>query len=307
MPKIHVERNVRIDAPVEKVYRTVNDFNHWTAWSPWLILEPEATVKVADDTKFYEWEGKRIGSGNMQVTDEKPYSRIDYDLTFLKPWKSTAKVRFEMHGHGDHSHVSWHMDSSLPFFMFWMKKSMEAFIGMDFQRGLNLLKDYVEDDKVHSNLEFAGTQNFPGVNYVGIRTACGMDSLSSNMKNDFSHLEKFLSDHSDKVSGNAFSIYHKWDMVNNEVEYTSAIPVNGLNVALPQGMVSGNIPATSVHTVKHIGPYHHLGNAWSAQYNMQRSKAFKLNKKIDPFEVYVNMPGEVADDELITEIHFPVK
>ena len=31
--------------------------------------------------------------------------------------------------------------------------------------------------------------------------------------------------HSGLVAGNAFSIYHKWDVVKNLVEYTAAFPV----------------------------------------------------------------------------------
>jgi len=302
---MNVERTIRIDAPVEKVYRTVNDFNHWTAWSPWLIMEPNAKVNVSDDAKFYEWDGKQVGSGNMKVTEEKPYASVDYDLTFLKPWKSTAKVRFEMHGHGDHSHVTWYMDSSLPFFMFWMKKSMEAYVGMDYERGLMLLKDYVEDDQVHSKLEFKGIGNYPGCKYVGIRTQCNSDSLSNNMKNDFDRLWKVVGE--DGASNNAFSIYHKWDMVKNIIEYTAGIPVDQVPDDMPSDIITGNIPSTPVHTIRHTGPYSHLGNAWSTQYNYHRGKVFKMNKKIDPFEVYVNNPAEAKANELITDIHFPCK
>jgi effector-binding domain-containing protein len=39
---------------------------------------------------------------------------------------------------------------------------------------------------------------------------------------------------------------------------------------------------------------------------MQRGKEFKHRKGIDPFEVYMNMPGQVSDEQLVTEIHFPV-
>lgn len=305
MPKLNIERKIIINAPVEKVYRTVNDFNHWTAWSPWLIMDPEAKVKVADDAKYYSWEGQHVGSGEMKITQEKPYESVDYDLTFLKPWKSTAKVRFEMYGHGDHSHVAWYMDGSLPFFMFWMKRQMEAFVGMDYERGLQLLKDYVEDDKVHSKLEFRGIESYEGCKYVGIRTDCTSESLSSNMRNDMERLWAFMGERQDMVAGPAFSIYHKWDMVNNKIEYTSGIPVKNVPENLPAGCIEGTIPATPVHTIRHTGPYQHLGNAWSAQYNYHRGKAFKMNKKIHPFEVYVNTPGEVPDVELITDIKFP--
>jgi effector-binding domain-containing protein len=39
---------------------------------------------------------------------------------------------------------------------------------------------------------------------------------------------------------------------------------------------------------------------------MQRNKEFKYRKGIDPFEVYLNMPGEVPNEQLVTEINFPV-
>ncbi len=307
MPKMHIKKSVTIDAPVEKVYTTLNDFNHWTAWSPWLIMEPEAKVKVADDAKSYEWNGDRVGSGNMHVTNEDENKSIDYDLTFLKPWKSTAKVRFELLGKGEQTEVSWFMDSSLPFFMFWMKKMMEAFVGMDYERGLAMLKDYVEDGEVHSKLDFKGTSSYQGCKYIGIKTACTIDTVGPSMQEDFGKLSKFMDDHKDLISGPAFSIYHKWDMVKRTVEYTSGIPVSAVPDNLPSGIISGEIPATQVYTLGHIGPYAHLGNAWTTLYNMERGKTFKTNKKIHPFETYLNMPGEVPDNELITEVHFPVK
>ena len=34
---------------------------------------------------------------------------------------------------------------------------------------------------------------------------------------------------------------------------------------------------------------------------------FKLNKKIDPFETYISDPEEVPEEQLVTEVHFPIK
>jgi effector-binding domain-containing protein len=268
-------------------------------------MDPKAKVDISDDAKYYEWSGDRVGSGNMKITDEKPYASVDYDLTFLKPWKSKAKVRFEMHGHGDHSHVTWTMDSSLPFFMFWMKKSMEGYVGMDYERGLLMLKDYVEHDKVLSKLEFPGIKDFEGCKFVGIRTQSNSNSMNTNMNNDFERLWNSVGQ--DGAAGDAFTIYHKWDMMRDDIRYTACIPVKEIPGDLPKDMITGEIPHTSVHTIRHVGPYSHLGNAWSAQYNYHRGKVFKVNKKLDPFEVYLNSPGEVSDEELITDIHFPVK
>lgn len=307
MPKMHIDKSTTINAPVEKIYNKLGDFNHWRIWSPWLIQEPEAKVTVSNDAKSYSWEGDRIGSGNMKITAESTNRSIDYDLNFLKPWKSSAKVRFELVSKNGRTKVTWLMDSSLPIFLFWMKKMMTAFVGMDYERGLAMLKDYIEDGKVHSKLDFKGTSNYPGHTYIGIRTDCTMETLGNQMKEDFDKIWSLMDDHKDLVADNAFSIYHKWDMVHDKISYTSGVPVKSIPSELPAGMISGEIPETKVHTVRHTGPYAHLGNAWSTQYNMRRSKAFKMNKNIDPFETYVNVPGEVPDNELITEVHFAIK
>ena len=307
MPKIQVKRSVLINSPADKVYQVICDFNHWTSWSPWLIMEPEAKVEVAEDAKSYSWEGSRVGSGKMKISDEKENQELKIDLNFLKPWKSYAAVKFELNPKADQTELTWYMDSSLPFFMFWMKKQMEAYVGNDYERGLALLKDYVEDDKVHSELSFEGVSVFKGCKYVGVKTSCSIDSIGAAMEKDFEKLWGVMKDNSELVAGNGFSMYHKWDFVSGKAQYTSGIPVLKVPENLPSGFISGEIPETKVHTVSHTGPYGHLGNAWSTQYNMQRNKEFKLNKKIHPFEVYRNNPNDVSEHELITDIHFPVK
>lgn len=307
MPKTHVSKSKEISAPIDKVFSTLSDFNHWMPWSPWQLCEPEARVKVAEDTKYYEWEGKRLGSGNMSITNESPHTSIDYDLTFLKPWKSKAKVRFELEPTSEGTRATWIMDSSLPFFMFWMKKSMEAFIGIDFDRGLNMLKEYVEEGKVKSKLEFIGRGSYPGCQYIGIRRDCSVSEVGKMMSGDFHKLTDYFSDNEENIASEPFSIYHKWEPVKQTVSYTAGFPVKTLPDNLPSEMISGAIPATDTYTLRHVGPYLHLGNAWSTLMTMQRAKEFKPKKGFHPFETYVNMPGEVPDTELITDIHFGVK
>jgi len=308
MPKIHVNKSIELNVPVDKVYKIVNDFNHWNAWSPWIIMEPETKLDIAEGGKYYSWDGKRIGTGNMTITNEKENEWVEYDLVFLTPWKSKAKVRFEMKSLGENkTQVNWIMDSSLPFFMFFMKKMMTGFIGMDFQRGLFLLKDYAEDGKVHSKMDFKGKNSYDGCSYVGIKRQCGMDELSEKMSADFTQLHSYAEKNKDNLSGVPFSMYHKWDMANGKVTYTSGIPVEDNSGELPDGMIKGEIPQTPVYTVKHTGPYQHLGNAWSTLMNMKQAKTFKQNKAIHPFETYVTEPGKVPENELVTEVHFPVK
>lgn len=305
MPKFQVTKSQLIKAPKEKVYDNIRNLQKWTAWSPWLILDPESKVTVTDDNTSYSWEGKRMGSGKMTVVDEKTNEWIKYDLLFLTPFKSQADIRFALKQSGANTEVTWHMESRLPFFLFFMKKIMTAFLGMDFQRGLYLLKDYCEDGKIHSRLDFKGISTHPGCEYVGIKTTCAMDDVNVQMTEDFTRLMESLAP--DLIIGEPFSIYHKWDIVKGLVTYTSSVPVKNKPAALPDGVTYGQLPATSVYTLRHTGPYLHLGNAWSALNSMQRNKEFKVNKKIHAFETYVNEPSTTPDSELITDVHFPVK
>ena len=307
MPKLNINRSITIEAPADKIFKVLNHFETWSPWSPWLIMEPEATVDVREDGKFYSWQGKRIGEGQMAITNEVENKSIDYDLEFLKPWKSKAKVRFEFAEDGEQTKVTWYMDSALPFFLFWMKKMTTAYISMDYDRGLNMLKDYVENGTVPSKIGFDGDTNFPGYKYVGVKTTCSMEDIGPKMGTDFGKLNKWFSDHGIQPADVPFSMYHKWDMVNKKVEYTSGFPVKDYPENLSGDFVKGEIPQLKTYSLTHTGPYRHLGNAWSTGYNMHQSKAFKMNKSVAAFETYPSDPAKVAEDDIVTKIYFPIK
>src|SRR5690606_28622253 len=163
--------------------------------------------------------------------------------------KSTSKVWFGLKPEGDQTRLTWSMEGSLPFFLFWMKKMMTAYIGMDYVRGLTMLKDYVETGSVPTKLEFKGIEDFKGCYYVGIRSACDLDVIQTKMSEDFRRLELWVNENRSLVTAAPFSIYHKWDMVKRKVEYTGAYPVSQAITGLPSGLISGAIPATKVNTI----------------------------------------------------------
>ncbi len=70
MPKTYVEKSININASIDKIKSVLTDFNHWQPWSPWLNLEPEAKVSVSANSKKQEWDGKRIGAGEMILREE---------------------------------------------------------------------------------------------------------------------------------------------------------------------------------------------------------------------------------------------
>ena len=308
MPKFQIIKTIQIHKKADAVFKYINDFHFWPKWSPWLIVEPQTHVEVQQDGKYFSWEGKITGSGAMRIEEEQENKALLCDLQFFKPWKSKAKTTFHLTEDKGTTEVTWKMDSQLPFFLFWMKKSMEIFIGMDYERGLKLLKNLCEDGKVHSQLEFRNLESLPEMPYIGIETPCRLCELGPKMATDFGTLMAYIEEnYADLKAGDSFTIYHDFNPVKDHARYTAAFPVHRLPESLEPPFISGVIPELKAHVVRHRGPYEHLGNAWSAQLMYQRAKVFKLNKKIPAFEIYRNSPLDTAPNDLITDIFFAVK
>jgi len=103
MPAFHVTASTHINRPIDEVRRVIADFNSWPVWSPWLRMEPSATVECHGDpgqlNHGYRWEGEKVGAGEMSwraLSDEQ----LQANLTFLKPFKSKANVGFNLTSHG---------------------------------------------------------------------------------------------------------------------------------------------------------------------------------------------------------------
>jgi len=301
MPKFHIERSVDINAPATKTRDAIQDYHQWEIWSPWLCMEPGAKLDFegtkATTGHAYSWEGDMVGAGRMELAGIEGNSD-HMDLTFIKPFKSTAKVRFETTSiDQNNTRVTWHMDSGLPFFMFFMVGTMKSMIGMDYERGLKLLKEYVETGAVTSKTEIVGVVDVPATHYAGVSASSQLQSISESMEETFAKVEALTDGKTtQEIAG---SIYHTMNIKSQHCEYTAFAPVN-------ESDATGSIPDCRALKVIHTGSYQHLGNAWSTINNYQRHKKMKKNKRVPPFEFYMNNPQKVAAKDLVTEIYLPV-
>lgn len=307
MPKFAVQKSILIDASPEAVFEKISHFKHWITWSPWHILEPDSKWEVSEDGTYYSWEGKRLGSGNMTITEARPNSFLGYRLQFLKPHKSVSNDNFTLEETHEGTMVTWNMHSSLPFFLFFLVKFMEAAIGMDFVRGLNMLKDYVETGSVPSQLTFQGETLLKGFSWVGKKNSCKLKEVGPIMENDYKELEAWFAKRESLVAGPPVAFYPKMEVVSQQMTFVSALPVNEIPADLPEGWESGTVSDMKTWVIVHKGPYKHLGNPWSALSSIGRSKTARFSKKQAPFERYLNDPRATPEHELLTELHFPLK
>jgi len=310
MPRFHVQRSIEINAPAERVFEVTSDYGQWTRWSPWLCTEPDANVTVSDNANsvgsVYAWSGDLVGAGEIEHKQLVSPKSIDDEIRFTKPFKSTSQVKFEIEPTDSGSQITWHMDGSLPWFMFWMTSKMDTFIGMDYDRGLRMLKELIETGNVSSKTDIVGKQTMGPFQVVGVRRTCAVKDVGQSMGEAFPEARRLADEHGLPAGGESVSVYHRFDMKNQTFEYTSGFMTTEPIQSAPAGLETWGLPAIECLRVDHIGCYSHLGNAWSAANTFARYKKLKQSK-IGAFELYKNSPEHVAPAELLTEVYLPLR
>lgn len=245
----------------------------------------------------------------MRISEKSDkHDYLSAELEFIKPWKSKSMIYFHLIEKSEGTELTWTMKGGLPFFLFWMKKSMEVFIGEDYRRGLGLLKDWIETGKTNSKIDFLGIQELEAFDFIGVKRKCTTSEMGKCMEEDFTNLLTECHQKWDKlISGLPFSIYHKFDMVRDKAVYVAAVPMISVPDDLSSHMVSGKRPAMKTYSLVHLGPYRHIANGWAALIMHMRAKKFKPSKKFPPMEIYLNSPKDTDELKLKTEILFPAK
>jgi effector-binding domain-containing protein len=310
---IEIARSITIDKPLPQVHQTLSNFKSWRHWSPWICMDKQTQLDFFGEDgasgSGYRWSSRWIGEGELQLQSLSEDS-LEMRLDFFTPWRSTAGVFFKLAGIGENcTEVTWILHGSLPILLFFMKSTMRAYIGRDYQRGLLMLKDYLETGNVLSDTEVCGIVDMPDADYIGVRRACALDNIGPDMKGACADLTSgFKATGLEQISA-PFTLLHDWNMKTGRCEYTFAFPVapNQNSIDVPN-LIHATRPSVKALKLQHTGEYKHLGNAWSTGYSrIQNNKKMKLNKKQSSFEIYVSDPANTPVKDLLTEIYIPVQ
>ncbi|MCY9871017.1 SRPBCC family protein [Vibrio barjaei] len=299
-----VEKRIDIESTADHVIEFLADYRNWPEWSPWLIMERECKLDYRGEQgnigDGYSWKGDLVGSGEMTLMKRTSH-QLEMHLRFFKPFKSEAHVSFQAVQMGVRSEVRWTMSSQVPWYLFFLKGLFKTMIGMDYDRGLKMLKAKLEVGQVNSELLLIGERQQDNVDYIGLRGSGAINEIGPIMRE---HIEKLLVLIEEKhipATGALFSYYQSMKMETQFFEFITCVPIER-QLSVPEPFVSGQIKACDTYVVKHTGEYQFLGNAWSMAMNASRHQKVKVKRKPLGIERYINNPEQVAAHELVTEV-----
>jgi hypothetical protein len=153
LPKDYaVERSIEVAAPISLVYSQVVDLEAWQAWNPWNELDPDIIIEYGEkkvgEGAWYEWKSEAAGNGKMTITETDVPVSVHYVLSFegFEDLPSYSAMLLKTGDPLSPTQVTWTFEGTVGnrFFARWMCVLMDKFVGQNYEKGLEKLKDRCE-------------------------------------------------------------------------------------------------------------------------------------------------------------------
>ncbi|MBX2979229.1 MAG: SRPBCC family protein [Flavobacteriales bacterium] len=303
------ERSIALSASPEVVYPYLSSLSAMDAWSPWNDLDPamKKSYEGQDGAvgSIQRWEGNElVGKGEMRLDSLAPGHLVKLELKFFAPRTSRSDVLLELREDGTGSTVTWAMVGSNDF----LRKvvgnfmDMDALIGADLERGLELLKELVEVEQLMQQKELAArtfgsyvverTERSAAV-FVGKRAKVKFKDLDSFIASSMTMVQDALVDTRTKVIGTASNVYFMWDERTSTTELLVGFPIDASDDLKLEGLDLFTVPEGMILQVEHGGDIARIEEAHEAL--EQAMKARDLKEVGQRIEEYAVGPGSESD------------
>lgn len=133
----------------ERVFGHVSNLNDYNRWNPWQKSDPSASNQITGSPQTvghkYAWEGKKVGVGSLTLRKISAPSSVEFDLQFIKPWKSQADDIWTFEARDGGTLVTWHNEGPLAYPMARLMGPMiKKQLQQQFYQGLQSLKEMSE-------------------------------------------------------------------------------------------------------------------------------------------------------------------
>ncbi|MEP6844712.1 MAG: SRPBCC family protein [Panacibacter sp.] len=154
LPKnYHMEKDITINAPREKVWVNVSSLQNMQKWNPFIEADPNIQVSYEgqDGTVgcMYKWKGnKDVGSGTQTITKLEQPGKVETHLHFFEPFEGEADAFINLAEEGSGTKATWGFDTKYAYPMNVMPvlMNMDKMMGNSYNAGLAKLKKLCESD-----------------------------------------------------------------------------------------------------------------------------------------------------------------
>ena len=149
----HLEKDITINAPKDKVWSHVNSLQQLEKWSPWSGKDPAMKVTYEGQEgaigSVYKWDGNSdVGEGTQTLTKVQQPDKVETHLHFIEPFEGEADAFINLVEAGNGTKVSWGFDTrySYPMNVMQLFVDMDEMMGREYNAGLSKLKQICESN-----------------------------------------------------------------------------------------------------------------------------------------------------------------
>lgn len=305
-----VERSTVIDAPVSKTFMAAADYSLRKKWDPWILMDPEATIKIEQSPNmigtFYTWEGDIIGKGKLTIQNIEVNKRVESTIEFIEPQEMVSDVFWTFKDKGDSTLITWGFKGALSYpFEKWAGLFMDRQLGASFEKGLSNFKNLVENmpnTKVStSEIEFS---NIKEQHSITMTKEIEANDIQNALGEIYKKLMFGLQENNLIMNGMPFAIYHNFNP-EGTVKLEAGFPIKN-EIDLEGAISYKKIAKQKAVKALHYGDYSKIKVSYELM--QQFMKENNLEPAGPPMEVYATNPSQAQDvSKWKTIIYFPVK
>jgi len=304
-----VERTVIVDAPKELVFNYVKYWRNWHYWSPWLETDSTMTVTIegtdGEVGSIYKWNGdpKLTGSGELINTGVTKYSEMTARIRFIEPFPGEADGYVRLSDEDGSTKVAWGMygKDKFPWNIPSLFMDIDAMVGKDYERGLELLKMKCEDEYRMISQYTIDEVGFPATMYAAVKEKISFDQIPGFYEQSFAKILAAVKSENAKTKGAPVGLYYIWDEQNMTTEMAAAIPVN--KKVSVEDVEPIEVPAVNAFKIDYYGAYEDIAPAYNAL-----DLYFAMNNltlRVPVVEEYVTDPQTEPDTaKWLTRVYF---
>lgn len=148
-----VSRSTTIARPKAEVFTYLKSLKNQDEWSPWAKKDPNMKQQFEGTDgqvgAISRWQGnKDVGEGEQEIIEIKDGEAVISRLRFFKPWKSESDAYLRTVDTPDGgTEVIWGFagKNKFPVSIMMLFMNMDKAVGKDFEEGLGMLKNRLEN------------------------------------------------------------------------------------------------------------------------------------------------------------------